>query len=176
MEEVIDYVLRKNSDAITAGLGSLNAQDPLEAMIAAEEAGEDDEEWAIVVEAWHRIMEFFFAAGPEPLEVIRRLYGIVKALKPELLGHMSNEDIALLCDDAVRWDPEKGEKGGWVAGRATVGARIERVYGRTLKEAGMKACRAPFQKNDSARRKFSEAQKGNRNRTKNHKKRRRRRR
>jgi len=168
MEEVIDFVLRKNADHITAGLGSLEQESPLEALMRKEEGDLEGEEWTIRLEAFHQVLEFLFAEGPEPLAVIRRLYGIVKALKPELTGNMSCEDIALLCNDAVQWDEKKGE---WTAGRATVSARIKRIYNGTLQKAGMRAAKAPFQKSDEAVRTFREAQKGNQNRNKNQKKR-----
>lgn len=154
-EEVIDYVLQKNAARLTAGLGSMDQETPLEALMRAEESAGEGEEWAIRTEAWHTLLEFFFSEGPEPLAVIRQIYGIVKALKPELIGDMSCEDIALLCGDG---------------GRATVSARIKRIYNNLLTKNGSRA-KAPFQKNPEALRSFSRAQRGNKNRTKNQRKR-----
>ena len=148
MEEVIDFVLRKNRERLTAGYGSLESQDPAEALMRKEE-GPEPEEWEIRNEAFRQILEFFFQDGPEPLAVLRRVFATVKAVAPHLVGDMSCEDIALICGDG---------------GRATVSARIKRIYNGKLKESGMKAVKAPFQKSEEAVRTFSEAQKGNKNR------------
>lgn len=148
MVGVIDWVLRKNRDRMTSGMGALHGESPLESLMRMEE-GDPDEEWKIRDETIQRVLGFFFAVGPDPLEVVRRVFATAKAVSPELLGDMSLEDIALLCGDG---------------GRATVSARAKRIYNRTLEKAGMKAVKAPYQKSEEAVRTFREAQKGNQNR------------
>lgn len=149
-EKVIDFVLHKNRDSLTSGMGSLSGETPVDALMRKEE-GESSDEWKVRDEAFNRLMHFFFEDGPEPLAVIKRLFATAKAVAPHLLGDMSMEDIALLCGDG---------------GRATVSARIKRIYSGKLERAGMRAVKAPCQKSADAVRKFREAQMGNTNRKK----------
>lgn len=86
---------------------------------------------------------------------------LLKTLRPALLtvmerrnGHdvpvmMSLDDIAVLCGDA---------------GKATVSARIKRVFNRKLEAQGMLGCFAHFQKSPEAVEKYRAAQLGNTNR------------
>jgi hypothetical protein len=168
MEEVIDFVFRKNAGTITAGYAAMRQETPLEALMRAEEEAGGEEEWKIRTEAMIQMLEMILQGGPQPLEIIRMVLGLAKALRPDLIGHLSLEDIALLGADALQWDQAQGK---WVAGRATVSARIKRIYNGTLAKAGARAVKAPFQKSEAAVESFREAQKGNRNRTKNRRRR-----
>lgn len=152
MEDVIDFVLRKNADHMTCGTGALSGENPLQALMREESGVEDEQEWKIRGEAFWRFLEFVFEEGPEPLAILRRVYATTKAVAPHLLGDMSMEDIALLSGDG---------------GRATVSARIFRIYNGKLKAAGMRGVKAACQKSDEARETYRQAQKGNRNRVKN---------
>lgn len=80
---------------------------------------------------------------------------MVKAVRPQLLGDMSLEDISLLCGDG---------------GRATVSARIGRIYNGYIEERGGGKVKASFQKSATACGKYAEAAKGNNNRRKGMKK------
>ena len=112
--------------------------------------GLDEEEiYRVRCEAYVWLLDFFFADGPNPLEVVRRVLATVKAIKPELLGDMSCADLAVLCDDS---------------GRATVSARVKRVYTRFLAGHGARVTKARFQKSEAAVERYREAQKGNKNR------------
>jgi hypothetical protein len=121
---------------------------PLEELLSGE-GGWDVEETEVRADerltTFRGMMEFIFQAGPEPLQVLRHVFAIAKAVRPELLGDMSLEDISIICADG---------------GRATVSARIQRVYNGTLAKAGMKDARAAFQKAGD----FSAPQIGNKNR------------
>jgi hypothetical protein len=75
---------------------------------------------------------------------------LAKALRPQLVGGMSLEDIAVLSGD-----------GG---GRATPCDRIQRLYNERVAAAGARACRVHFQKTAGVVEKYREAQAGNANR------------
>src|SRR6266478_5009345 len=60
------------------------------------------------------LLDYIFADGPHPLAVIRRVYGIVKAVRPQCIIGMSLADLAVLCDDG---------RGRSSDGRATQSAR-----------------------------------------------------
>lgn len=105
----------------------------------------EDDEIEEKIRIFRRLIEFFYQSGPEPLQLLRHVFSVTKAVHPDLIGDMSLEDISIICADG---------------GRATVSARIQRIYNGTLQKAGMKDARAPFQKAGN----FSTPQKGNQNR------------
>jgi hypothetical protein len=153
-EQRMDAAVRKYADALWTS-DQDGGHTPLDALMRKEEesarvAGLDEEEiFRIRCEAYVWLLDFFFADGPNPLEVIRRVLSTVKAIKPELIGDMSCEDLAILCDDT---------------GRATVSARVKRVYSRFLVEHGATVTKARFQKSDAAVARYRQAQMGNKNR------------
>jgi hypothetical protein len=141
----IDQVMRKH--AVEARPAPMT---PLEALMAAEEGDEAEEaeadrRMALRVQTFRRLLDFFFECGPDPLQVLRRIYAVAKALRPELIGDMAMEDIAIICGD-----------GG---GRSTVSARIKRVYGGTITKAGGRPVAAPCEKRGN----FSTPQLANQN-------------
>jgi len=105
---------------------------------AEEPAGEHDRTWIAV-------LDYFMRHGREPLQVLRTVFAIAKAIRPELIGDMSMDDIAIACGDG---------------GKATVSARIQRVYNVPVAGAGRAEARASCQKAGN----YSAPQKGNRNR------------
>lgn len=127
------------------------ARSPLEELIAKEDAGAGnaDWEWQVRCETFNRLLAWFYADGRHPLQVLRRVYGVTKALAPQLLGDMPLDDLALLCGDG---------------GKATVSARIRRIYNHLLEKSGQRNVQAFFQKNARTLAKYSLAQRGNRNR------------
>lgn len=145
MEKRISEVLHKNRDHIHL---VMLPRTPLEELMRVE-GGIDEEEaevrWDERLKTFRVVLEFVFQSGPEPLQVLRHIFAITKAVRPELIGDMSLEDISIICADG---------------GRATVSARIQRIYNGTLQKAGMKNARASFQKAGD----FSTPQKGNQNR------------
>jgi hypothetical protein len=153
-EQKMDAVVRKYAESLWAS-DQDGGHTPLDALMAKEEMGTrgsamtEEEVYRVRCEAYVWLLDFFFADGPNPLCVIRRVLSLVKAIKPELIGDMSCEDVAVLCDDT---------------GRATVSARIKRIYTRFLEGHGAKVTKARFQKSDDAVRRYRAAQKGNRNR------------
>lgn len=141
-----EAVMRKHADR----LYQVDVHTPLDALLRAEEQAEglsESEEQAVRVETFINTLDFIYSDGPEPLRLVRRILVLAKAIKPELLGGMSMEDIAILSDDS---------------GRATVSARLERVYTRFLKEQGARVTKSRCQKKETES--YREAQKGNTNR------------
>jgi hypothetical protein len=145
LQQKIDRVLHKNRDHIH--LVSV-PRTPLEALLEAEGGGDQEEHYRLQAERldiFRALLEFIFQAGPEPLQVLRSIFALAKAVRPELLGDMSLEDISIICADG---------------GRATVSARIQRIYNAPLARAGMPEARASFQKSGT----YAAAQRGNSNR------------
>ncbi len=145
-EARIDAILRKNA-------GNLHlvpeARTPLEDLFRLEDGDEEIEvrrEERLLT--FRLVMGYIFEAGPEPLSVLRRIFAITKAVRPELIGDMSLEDISVICADGSK---------------ATVSARIERIYNKPVAETGAKGVTAAFQKRSGA---YAEAQLGNKNRRK----------
>ncbi len=98
---------------------------------------------------------FWVSEGHEWKKAVAVQFAIVKALRPVLIGSMSLDDIAALCGDA---------------GKATVSARVKRLFSKRLEEGGMLGTFAHFQKSPEAVERYRAAQMGNHNRNKNHKK------
>lgn len=142
-----DAVMRKHANA----LYDVDVHTPLDELLAreAEEGGvlSSEEVQEVRAEAFIATMDFIYADGPEPLMLVRRILVLAKAIKPELLGGMSMEDMAILSDDS---------------GRATVSARLERVYTRFLKNNGARVTKSRSQKKKTS--KYREAAVGNTNR------------
>jgi hypothetical protein len=152
-EQKMDAIVRRHAESLWAS-DQQGVHTPLDALLAKEDAAAgsamtEEEVYRVRCEAYVWLLDFFFADGPNPLNVIRRVLALVKAIKPELIGDMSCEDVAVLCDDE---------------GRATVSARIKRIYTRFLEGHGATVTKARFQKSDDAVRRYRAAQKGNRNR------------
>jgi hypothetical protein len=114
-----------------------------------------DKNWDERLKAIRGMLDHIFADGPHPLAVVRRLYGLTKAVRPQCLMDMPLVDLAVLCNDG---------NGHSSDGRATQSARIKRLFEEPIKKAGMRGCKAPFQKTTSACDKYAEKARGNQNR------------
>lgn len=101
------------------------------------------------------MLDYFFADGPHPLLVVRRIFAIVKAVRPKLIFGMSLRQLAVLCDDG---------RGPFSDGRATQSARIKRLFEEPIAKAGMRGTKASFQKTEAATAKYAARAKGNQNR------------
>jgi hypothetical protein len=101
------------------------------------------------------MLDYFYEDGPHPVAVYRRVFAIVKAIRPKLALKMSCAQLAVLCDDG---------KGRTSDGRATVSARIKRLCEEPIRKAGMRGCKAPFQKTETAGHAYAESAQGNQNR------------
>lgn len=108
-----------------------------------------DANWEQRVKGMRGMMSYCFADGPHPLQVLQRVYAVAKAVYPDLVLGMSCEQLAVLCGDD---------------GRATVSARIKRLYNEPVRKAGMNGSQLPWQKSDSATHTYAEKAKGNQNR------------
>lgn len=111
--------------------------------------------WEERVRGMVAALDYIYRDGPHPLTVVRRCTAIAKAVRPKLLINMSAAQIAVLCDDG---------KGRTCDGRATVVARIKRLFNEPIKKAGMRGFKAPFQKTEDAGHSYSGSAQGNQNR------------
>jgi hypothetical protein len=144
MVRAIDEVLAKNEQYLHL---VAVPRTPLEQLLAAEDTADEDERQIRNEERMNTLralIKFLFQSGPEPLQVLRSTFALAKAIDPAVLGDMSMADIAIICADG---------------GRATVSARIKRIYNGKLIKAEMKDARAACQKTGD----FSTPQVGNKN-------------
>ena len=114
-----------------------------------------------VFQSFRGLCRFWICEGTSWKAAVGVHMALLKTLRPSLLtvmerrnGNdvpvmMSLDDIAVLCGDA---------------GKATVSARIKRVFNRKLEAQGMLGCFAHFQKSPEAVERYRAAQKGNTNR------------
>jgi hypothetical protein len=103
------------------------------------------------------LVEFLASEGHTWKHLTAVAYCVAKALRPSLIAGMSLHDIAILS----------GDEGG----RATPSDRGKRLFNRRLEKAGFKGCWSHYQKSPEVTAKYSEAQKGNHNRSAKTKKR-----
>ena len=144
----LDAVIYKNADALQGGFQAHHGHTPLDDLIEKEEGVNPTNE-EVRQEAFHKLLNYFFADGAHPLDVVRRVYATVKALRPDLIGDMSLEDLAVLSGDG---------------GRATTSARIRRIYNKLIEDHDGGKVSAWFQKSESTVEKYRQAQQGNSNR------------
>jgi hypothetical protein len=114
-----------------------------------------------VYQSFRGLCRFWICEGATWRGAVSVHMALLKTLRPSLLTvmerrngqdvpvMMSLDDIAVLCGDA---------------GKATVSARIKRVFNRKLEAQGMLGCFAHFQKSPEAVEKYRAAQRGNTNR------------
>lgn len=142
-QEIIDRVMVKHADSLHL---MRPPRTPLEELMGKEDGRDGTEEMNETrLRVFRGILEFIFQDGAEPLKVLRFVFALAKAVRPELIADMSLADISIICADG---------------GKATVSARIKRIYNGTLAKAGVQACAAPFQKRGN----YAAGQKGNSNR------------
>lgn len=102
-----------------------------------------------VYRSFNQLCRFWVEDGCDWKRALSAHFVIIKSLKPELIGQMSLEDMAVLCGDK---------------GKATVSARAKRIFNRRLESVGMQGTHAHFQKSPEAVEKYRAAQMGNSNR------------
>jgi len=151
-ETVIDATLKRvYSREAAHGREPVYHRTPLAELISREE-GESSEEFAIRCEGADRQLEYFFADGPDPRHVIRRVYAWVKARRADLILNMTHHEIGLLLGES----------------RAAGSYRVKKIVNRRLKAAGFLGTQLPGQKSSSACEKYAAAAEGNHNRRRGH--------
>lgn len=119
-------------DLHTPDMDLMRAEDPFSAI--RDEFGEER------FETFHRLMNFFYGDGPHPCAVLRRLYAIAYALRPDLVLHMGDRDIGQMFGETP----------------AAVSWRMHRIFDGKLHVRAMKR--------EGSRESYSESAKGNSNR------------
>ena len=115
-----------------------------------------EKNWDERLKGMRQTLDYIAKEGPHPLSLVRNFCGIAKAVRPKCVLNASLAQLAVLCDD--------GKGLHETDGRATVSDRIKRLFEEPIRKAGMRGCKAGFQKNQSAVESYSDAQKGNQNR------------
>ena len=157
-KEILDYERRVNA-ALRSLHGrtgfeptAVESRTPLSSLLESEE-GELDE-WAVRRETVKRMFDFLLADGPEPHQILRRLFA--------LGSHMGVEPFCLLTlrEKALMMGDSHGAE-HW---------RIQKICVDPLKRSGAHSVKAPGMKGIDAAAACSKAQKGNTNRKNGHRK------
>ena len=124
---------------------AVDSATPLSALLAKEECEEVQTERSEVIA---EMLAFFCADGVHPGWVMRRVFAVLKAIKPQLLGDMSLEEMGNLFGET----------------KAAQSWRIKKMFSDYQRGKGAKSFKAAFQKSEAARSAYSVAQQGNTNR------------
>lgn len=116
---------------------------PLDDLLRAEEGDEDEREKML-----GQVLDYLYGDGAHPGAVLRRVYGLAKAVRPHLIMNMSLHEMGLMFGET----------------RAAACARILRIFNGYLKKSDGHEITLPWQKSAEAKAKFSAKQKGNSNR------------
>lgn len=149
-EQRINSVLARAAARRGYTMEAATTRTPLSELIDREalDAGEDAEGvMRARLETFHRFIDFAFADGPHPGDVMRNFYAVVHVLRPDVLLNMTCDDIGALLG-------RTGAAHSW---------RVKKVCER-LKAKGVKGFKARFQKSEAASAAYSAAQRGNQNR------------
>jgi hypothetical protein len=132
-EKITDTLKRVWAREQAAGRDPVYSTTPLDELLARE-GGEEVEEHLIRLEAFRRLLEYFFGDGPHPGQVIRRVFAITKALRPTLVLNMSLEEIGLMLG-------ETKAAGSW---------RIKQLVNRPIARSCGHETNLPWQKSSTA--------------------------
>jgi len=135
-------------------LGIRERSDPFAAMDEEEGrmAVEGEDAVRIWIEANGWLLDFLFAEGPHPAQVMRRLYAWVKKFRPEAIWDMGYRDLAVLLGEshaAMEW-------------------RISKILDDYARAKGVNGVKAPWQRTEEACDNYARAQAGNSNRLGGH--------
>jgi hypothetical protein len=128
--------------------------DRFEIIDAIKEALEKN--WEERLKGMRGMMDYIAKDGPHPLAIVRNFCGLAKAVRPKCVLNASLAQLAVICDDG------KGVRKG--DGRATVSARVERLFSEPIRKAGMHGYKSAFQKTETACGSYSDAAQDNQNR------------
>jgi hypothetical protein len=150
--EIVNETLRVvYSREQLAGREPVLTRTPLDEVMAREE-GEPIDAYAMRIEAMRDLMSYFFAEGPHPEAVLKRVFAVAKAIFPQLVFNMSCEEIGLLFGET----------------KAAVSYRIKLLVNRPIAALFGHKVQLPWQKSSSACAIYAARAKGNQNR-RNHK-------
>lgn len=123
---------------------------PLDALLAKEDNTADHEpDWLVRCEALRGLLAYFFAEGPHPGVVLRRVFAVTWALDRSLVANMTQTDMAIMFDET----------------KASQSWRIKKIFSGYLQKWGAKGFKAPGQKTETAGRAYAAAAMGNKNRS-----------
>ena len=116
--------------------------------LAAEAPDRADTAWLFRM-WWSRLWQFFYADGPHPGVVIRRVFMLARRYAPELILHMNGTDLGIMWGDT----------------RAAQSHRINVMFDG-LRSAGVRGNRGGGCKREGTRKTFAKSATGNQNRKK----------
>jgi hypothetical protein len=148
-DTVVSDVLAAAYRRLRSGHEAIDTHTPLDALMREEEGMPADER-VVRAEAFRAILADFFADGPHPAKVMRRVFALTKAYAPELILNMTCQDLGNMFGET----------------RAAVSWRINQLHNKRVKAAGANGTHVRFQKSETTRAKYRLAAKGNKNRAK----------
>ena len=116
---------------------------PLDDLLQAEDGDEDQHR-----EALGKVLLYFFADGPHPGAVLRRVFGVTLAIRPELILNMNRADLAMMFGET----------------RAAQSWRIKKIFSGYQRERGVKGFKARSEKSETAVAKYTRLRRGVSNR------------
>lgn len=147
-EERITETLRHAwSREQAAGREPVYTRTPIDEMISRED-GEAIDAYLMRVEAMRDLMRYFFAEGPHPAAVLKRVFAVAKAIFPDLVLNMSCEEVGMLFGET----------------KAAVSYRIKLLVNRPIAALFGHSVQLPWQKSSSACAKYRSQAMGNTNR------------
>lgn len=150
VDEVLAAAHRKH------GHDGIYENTPVDDLIRKEDSGEcgldeidREREMAIRMEAFRELLGFLFSQGPCPGHVCRRVFCLAKAFAPELILNMGVRDLGKLFGES---------HGTWQW-------RVKQVVQGFVKKQTGQDLHLGYQKSAESSAKYSQAQKGNKNRS-----------
>ena len=148
-EARIESVLARKAHQLGYDAGaSVTTYTPLSALLASEEASDEDARQARS-EVLGMLIDYALQDVAHPAKVMKNFYAIIHALRPQALpGEWTCKDFGDLFGET----------------KAAHSWRVKKLFERRLKERGARPIKARFQKIAGASLKYSAAQQGNTNR------------
>lgn len=102
-DERINGVLRKRA-YVNGAPERVEHETPLSILLAGERGALDDADYQeqrdVRGECFADFMGWIFAAGPHPAVVVRRVFCIAKAVRPELIANMDFRDLGIIFNES----------------------------------------------------------------------------
>lgn len=159
VERQIDFAMSRAAARLAHIGDDVEVRTPLTALLLAEDmerleaasrsiAEEYGDDFSRTYAAWFgRLLAFFFAEGPHPGVVLRRLYMVARRYGPDLIWGMNGTDLGMMFGES----------------RAAQSYRINLLFDG-LKAAGVRGNRGAGCKREEARETYAECATGNHNR------------
>lgn len=139
---------------------AVDVNTPVDELMLSEEAeaferlaSDDEAGRRLLLAFFDRFFDFLYEDGPHPGWVLRRVFALARRYRPELILKMNGTDLGLMFGET----------------RAAQSWRMQAIFDR-LKLSGVRGARGGGFKCEASRESYSEAARGNSNRSKQKKK------